>query len=184
VFRKKSVVFSMVGIVGVLILVGVFFFGSQVSSAWGLTKVNSAKVQILGSNAEIFTDVNCTIPLTATTNLDFGTIREGSTSTNTVKLFIKNSGTDNITTTGSVSGLDSHLTLVDSKFGVIGTNTPLYQTEVSHINANGFKIIDVPLTPLGAGLVQVLNLNITATAGAPIGSTINFNLQINSTSGY
>jgi hypothetical protein len=92
-------------------------------ASWFFTSNNSATVNVKGSDAKLYSDAACTIP--ASGNLSFGDVRT-STPSNTVTVYLKNLGTDQIRPTVTITNIAAGLTVSESTYGVIATNTKLY----------------------------------------------------------
>lgn len=95
-------------------------------SAFMFQQQQGATVTIKGSGAALFKDQACTQPLLVSDVLAFGEVRATANST-TVTVWLKNTGTDTLKPTLSVTNLDSALALTESTYGAINsTPKPLY----------------------------------------------------------
>jgi len=94
-----------------------------------LQQQNPATVTVKGSDARLFSDAACTVPLAPTSTLAFGDVRV-ETPSQTVTIYLKNTGTDPIRPKIQQSGLSAPLSLVETAKGTVATApafTLLYQ---------------------------------------------------------
>jgi len=117
--KKKWIYFAALLTVCLLIVTTVPSFAS-----WLFSQTNESTVMIKGSDAKLYADSDCTIPLSGT--LNFGDVRT-STPTNSVTIYLKNLGTDAIRPTATITNLAAGLIVTESTYGVITENTKLYK---------------------------------------------------------
>lgn len=134
-----------IGIAAVVACTG----GGIILGQWLFTQNNAATVTIKGSGAALFKDQNCTVPLLATDTLAFGDVRAGSP-TQSVRVWLKATGTDAVFAKVNQTGLDSALQLDEATYGVItGTNTNLFAAAVfAQVNTLFTNAVDAVTTTI------------------------------------
>jgi hypothetical protein len=128
--RKKWLGLPIAVVIGIIAAVSAVGGGLVARGLWGFAQNNTATVRVIADNFAVYKDSACTQVLAPTDTITFGDVRIGS-STGIQHLWLKNtSDVDSAYPTMTVSSLGAGLTLSDSTYGAIGTNTRLYTPAV------------------------------------------------------